>query len=333
VIETVTIRGFKCLYDVSARLGPFNVLIGDNDSGKTSFLQALAWAASQHFPPGVRGSMTGLAIDIGVPGEWRCFLREPTVPVPSRDMRALGQSAGHGFVFETFISGQLPVVTKPATFDPILIAQDSPRNSGATAPFVHERGLGTGAHLARIALGDRTHYDAIQEELRRVTNGRIQEYVVGEDSGNGYPLSFRLYDGRIVPAIALSQGLLVYLAFLALVHRSDRPDVVLIEEPERSVHPLRQREIVQLLRRLNEQNVQVVMTTHSPDLLSACEPHEVRVFLRPDPASGTEIHELPKDFDAIRMRETLGQIWASRGEQGLLDLLPPLKPKIRATGG
>jgi len=35
------IKGFKCLRDVRVELGPFNVLIGPNDSGKSSFLQAL----------------------------------------------------------------------------------------------------------------------------------------------------------------------------------------------------------------------------------------------------------------------------------------------------
>jgi AAA15 family ATPase/GTPase len=42
MLTKVRVRGFKCLQDVSVDLGPFNVLIGRNDSGKSSFLQAIA---------------------------------------------------------------------------------------------------------------------------------------------------------------------------------------------------------------------------------------------------------------------------------------------------
>ena len=42
MLTRAEIKGFKCLHDVSVELGPFNVLIGPNDSGKSSFLQALA---------------------------------------------------------------------------------------------------------------------------------------------------------------------------------------------------------------------------------------------------------------------------------------------------
>ena len=41
MLTRAEIKGFKCLHDVSVELGPFNVLIGPNDSGKSSFLQAL----------------------------------------------------------------------------------------------------------------------------------------------------------------------------------------------------------------------------------------------------------------------------------------------------
>jgi predicted ATPase len=41
MIQTVHIENFKCLQNVRVELGPFTVLIGPNDSGKTSFLDAL----------------------------------------------------------------------------------------------------------------------------------------------------------------------------------------------------------------------------------------------------------------------------------------------------
>src|SRR5688572_16191800 len=41
MIRKIHIRNFKCLRDIDVELGPFNVLIGPNDSGKTSFLEAI----------------------------------------------------------------------------------------------------------------------------------------------------------------------------------------------------------------------------------------------------------------------------------------------------
>ncbi len=42
MIEQVTIQNYKCLRDVTLTLSPFTVLIGPNDSGKSSVLDALA---------------------------------------------------------------------------------------------------------------------------------------------------------------------------------------------------------------------------------------------------------------------------------------------------
>ncbi len=41
MIKSVRIKNFKCLLDVKVNLEPFTVLIGPNDSGKTSFLNAI----------------------------------------------------------------------------------------------------------------------------------------------------------------------------------------------------------------------------------------------------------------------------------------------------
>ncbi len=134
----------------------------------------------------------------------------------------------------------------------------------------------------------------------------------------------------MIPATDVSQGLLVYFAFLTIVHRDDAPAVLLVEEPENGVHPLRVHEIVTLLRTLTERGVQIILTTHSPDLLNACKPEEVLVFRRPKPDSGTEIQRLPRDFERRAMRSTMGEIWASSGEEGLLDILPTVEPRIQA---
>ncbi len=41
MITKLHVKNFKCLYDVTIDLAPFTVLIGMNDSGKTSLIEAI----------------------------------------------------------------------------------------------------------------------------------------------------------------------------------------------------------------------------------------------------------------------------------------------------
>jgi predicted ATPase len=49
MLEKIRIQNFKCLQDTEVSLGPFNVLIGPNDSGKTSLLQAIELLGASQF--------------------------------------------------------------------------------------------------------------------------------------------------------------------------------------------------------------------------------------------------------------------------------------------
>lgn len=314
------IKGFKCLRDVRVELGPFNVLIGPNDSGKSSFLQALQ-------EPRSRLRIANLG-----PGERsiRLWTQDSDVLLRSTDELNVfldGREVSRNVLFQNPMR-VFTRVSEPLMLEPTAVASLSPRGTGGLSQLIRDRGRGATAHLARVALGDRARYDAIQKGMHDITRGRIREIIVGEDTGEGYPLSFRLFDGTVIPASELSQGLLVYFAFLTIVHRDDAPAVLLVEEPENGVHPLRLHEIVALLRSLTERGVQIIMTTHSPDLLNACKPEEVLVFRRPDPDSGTEICRLRPDFKRRAMGSSLGEIWASSGEEGLLDILPEVQPQI-----
>jgi hypothetical protein len=336
MLTRAEIKGFKCLRDVDVDLHPFNVLIGPNDSGKSSFLQALVEPSRLWRGQGGRGGVpTGtrsihlwtkdsdLLLTLGA-GSWAAQWNGHRIAV-GPPLRREGPPDERGQAFLR--------VSEPVTLDAAQIASPSPRGSGALADLIASRGGGTAAHIARVALGDRARYDAIQDGIRVVTGGRVREVVVGEDLGSGYPLSFRLYNDAVIPASEMSQGLLAYLGFLALIHRDDAPSVLLIEEPENGLHPLRMFEVVGLLRTLTARGVQIVMATHSPDLLNACKPEEVLVFRRPEPGSSTEVHRLPADFHRRAMGDSLGQVWASTGEEGLLDMLPKIEPSIRAESG
>lgn len=335
MIHHVAIKGFKCLRDVEATLAPFTVLIGPNDSGKSTFLQAMGapWSGSRGgvVPPyevSVSGE-TALASARGTERRVERTFQSGGSEVNADDvMRAVAVDGRPAPAIPADLAGL--ITTQPLVLDARRICLSSAMNGARLDSIITHQGLGIAAHIARLALSDREHFDSIQRAMVEVTAGRVKTCLV-DDNGNGqYSLSFRLYDDTVIAAADLSAGLLMYLGFLAILHRGDAPGVLLIEEPENGLHPLRLREVVGLLRKLNERGTQVICTTHSPDLLSACEPHEVRVFRRVDRDSGTVVRELPAHFDRIAMRQSIGEVWASRGEEGLLDELPGVKPTVRA---
>jgi predicted ATPase len=339
VLTLLGVKGYKCLRNVEVPLGPFNVLIGPNDSGKSSFLEAFyavsRWAAAPTaWPLPEGGDVSWILQAKGSPSEarqWRkrnagerCSFgplgRPDEFEHPSQVSERLVRDFGPSFA----------AVSAPVSIDPAAIRQRSPIGSGTSEALIASRGRGTAAYLAKVALGDRARHELIRAAMERVTEGRVVEIIVGEPNEDGYPLSFRLYDGTVIGARELSSGLLVYLFFLVLVHREDAPRVLLIEEPETGLHPHRIHEVIKLLRTLNDDGVQIVLTTHSPEVLSVCEPDEVRVFLRPHADSGTEVHALAADFKKRMMRrDTLGGIWASEGEDGLLERTKHVIPIVR----
>jgi hypothetical protein len=333
MLSRVRVRGYKCLHDVTVELGAFTVLIGRNDSGKSSFLQALAepsLALLRWHPTDVKEVSRG---------EWTVALEGESGALfydASQFNKPRFQHDGSEDTLN-FLSrrqaeiwfGRHPelVCTDPVSLDPGQIAAHSPSKDAALEAFVASRGAGTAAHLASLALGDRERFDAIEASLHEVTGGRVKSLVVKDLGGSTYTLSFRLHDGTVVAASHMSQGLLLFVGFLALVQRTAMPGVLLIEEPERGLHPQRLVQVIATLRSLSERGVQVVVTTHSPDVISACAPGEVRIFHRRHPESATEVHRLPADFEPGAAREPLGHVWSARGDDGLLELAkegPPL---------
>src|SRR5262249_35497845 len=83
----------------------------------------------------------------------------------------------------------------------------------------------------------------------------------------------------------VSDGTILTLALLRLQHQQPPSDLITIEEPERGLHPYLLGELVRLLRKLAEGSlgpkaVQVVLATHSAELLAFARPEEVRFLSR-----------------------------------------------------
>lgn len=183
----------------------------------------------------------------------------------------------------------------------------SPRVTGSEVAL-DEDGANLAGVLDAILGRDRGAWAAIEGSTRRLfpTVQRVQLPATNESQKT---VAVELHDGTRVPAAAMSEGLLYWLAFCALRH-SDRPELLLIEAPENGLHPSRIRDVVAALREVTEQGTQVVLATHSPLVVNELRPDEVSVVTR-DANSGTQVRrvsELP-DLDRLMSAFSLGELW------------------------
>ncbi|MEK6607610.1 MAG: AAA family ATPase [Myxococcota bacterium] len=185
-------------------------------------------------------------------------------------------------------------------------------------------GSGLACVLAGFALTSRPTILAIENELRRLTEGRVASIATPDNGQGSYSLWFVMASGEQIPARFVSTGLLYLLYVLALVHSDNPPRIILIEEPENGVHPGRLKEMVALLRRLTQPEgtrpaCQILMATHSPYLLDEFTPGEVLVFRRDGAGGWTTIRRPPLDLVKRGWGLHLGELWGSFGERGLIE--------------
>ena len=95
----------------------------------------------------------------------------------------------------------------------------------------------------------------------------------------------RYRNGVEVPSWMLSDGTLRLLALTLLAYVPDFSGIYLIEEPEVGLHPTAIETVMQSLSSIY--SGQVLLTSHSPLLLSLPQPQDLLCFQRTD--EGTEI--------------------------------------------
>ena len=96
----------------------------------------------------------------------------------------------------------------------------------------------------------------------------------------------------------LSEGTLYFLALLCIVHQPNPPKLLLLEEPEKGIHPRRIHEVMKFIFQLAEdKDIQVIMTSHNEHVLSefAIIPEAVFIFDK-DEEGATQVKNLKRDI-------------------------------------
>ena len=160
--------------------------------------------------------------------------------------------------------------------------------------------------------------ETLAEWTRELTPMDVRDFEFPTDPTTGkVQLAFKESTGRVVSAYVASDGTLRFLAMLAALLGTNPARLYFFEEIDNGIHPSRLRLLTELIERCTATNgVQVVATTHSPDLLSMIGDETFRntsvVCRRPDTDTAVvrPVDGLP-DADKLRRSQGLGRLHAS----------------------
>ena len=154
-------------------------------------------------------------------------------------------------------------------------------------------------------------------EIAALIDSNLQRFYQVYDS-----LRFRVFGGTIqlaanetgmasaIPATRLSDGTIRFVALVSILCHPNPPELVCIEEPELSMHPDAIPLLAELLKAMSERT-QVVITTHSPELVDqfTSEPEAVIVCERGFDGD-TQLRRLSQDDLADWLSDyRLGELW------------------------
>jgi hypothetical protein len=156
--------------------------------------------------------------------------------------------------------------------------------------------------------------------------------VYRSTEATGKAIYFESKTGQTVRAQQASDGAILFLGLLALSHLPEPPGLLLLEEPENGVYPMRLGQIIKLLKEMvnRAEGVrfpQITLTTHSPYVLSFFEPEEVTLLSRPAGEPDAPVRARPLR-DAPNIRERLGndfylgELWYNLSEGELFGDVP-----------
>ncbi len=189
-------------------------------------------------------------------------------------------------------------------------------------PSVDLDGGGTAAVIAWLAEQRAPELDAIEADLRRVVPRarRLLPERAKQETSLGRVFALEMEGGARVPADLLSEGTLLTIGLLTVLHGKPAPRLVLLDDFDRALHPTAQKQLVACVKDMlaRQPDLQFVCTTHSPYVLDLFEADDVRV-LRADAQGFTIARRLTEHPEWTAWKETLkpGEFWSFVGEDWL----------------
>jgi predicted ATP-dependent endonuclease of OLD family len=262
-IKQLEIKGLWGLYNVNLKLNPdVNIIVGENGTGKSTILMILKMVA-------------GISVDAinrkrfqtnSVNATWITDLGEQVFEGKLSSSVLVGNPAS----WTNSWQGKKPeniIVNYIATFDRTLYKQNE--FDEKNKPFIQ-------THLDKELDEQLTLYTQYQNRLLKKSENRgknlnelfkptNKRFVESEEDSRP---SILLSNGEKLSLFQLSSGekQLLIILFTVLC-QDEKPSILLLDEPEISLHTRWQHELIEIIRSLNP-NCQVIAMTHSPSIFN-----------------------------------------------------------------
>ena len=339
MLDRIRLQNFKTHRDTEIELGRLTVLVGPNGAGKSSVLQAIEMLPDLlHDPHGYGLHRLKSVATLAHNGE---SVEASAVHIAGTFVG--GATWAQAFEAQHTSTGRMQVrivgvQPNKRPIDPELVAilltpnpsrLAAPVPVSAVAPVMTSDGEGLADVLAKMQLEDPESFQSLQAALRavvpqvqRIGVRRVELTQENSQTGAryetqlGHEMIFDVSGRRGIPADMMSGGTLLVLGILALLYSPGRPRILLLDDIDHGLHPRAQWDLLRQLRRLLEQfpDLQIVATSHSPDLVDELDPKEVVVMaLRDDGTSAAKpLTACPRE-DMLGVLRA-GQLWSAVGE-------------------
>jgi predicted ATPase len=316
MITRLWLKNYGPFKDAILKLGPLSVLVGPNASGKS-----IALAALHKLLQAKPGPAHGLA-----------SMKRRGADQAAVEVGFVTHDEDHGMKWRLSghdkFSSKLKLENPPA----VLLIHLQPQALRSASyidsekPLMKSDGYGLATVLAYMKLSNSEGFATIESRTRAIVPTfrslrfkRSKVENAGSQAVYGDELVFDMKGASGLSSTAVSDGTLLTLGLLTMTMEysaKDEEPLFLVDEFERGLHPRALGELVSQLRRLSrESNVQILATSHSPYLVDALEPDEVRLTGLLDDGTATicNLTDHP-DFERWKEEMSPGEFWSTVGE-------------------
>ncbi|MFC1706914.1 AAA family ATPase [Planctomycetota bacterium] len=304
MIESIHIKNYRCLRNVKVEFGALTALVGANASGKSAVLEALHPGATISNRDVWRHDTTQTLV-------LETALANGRVNLVEFKQGTRQHSGNHPFGF-ALLHLDLSVLRHENRLENVR------RISGGGQHLTNVFGSLTRKEKDRLASELCRLVPVFADVDTRATGNAGHHQLVFQDCWNA--------DIWYTPH-EVSDGTMLVLALLTFQFQEPAINVIAIEEPERGLHPYLLHEVVTFLRdlahgKVGSRAVQVILATHSAELLDCLRPEEVRFLRRAEKSGNVEVETCPTQQPAWERafqeyRNSLATAWLSGGLGGV----------------
>lgn len=234
------------------------ILVGSNNSGKSTVIEALR-AISQRgqlpsFTVGRRNIIAGDRVSIKVIDNLDNPIELRSIRAGSSEVEREGNQSGIGNVY---------ILPSRRTFNPFFGKQEFNRENYTSYQigFPSQRTSQQDNFTGRLFNAEKSRED-FNEVLKKVLNP-IPEWSIDQNDNGQYFLKFS--KGNISHSSeGVGEGIVSLFFIIDALYDSNPGDVIVIDEPELSLHPSLQKRLAELISSNYATDRQIIIATHSP---------------------------------------------------------------------